>query len=108
MTDPTTVPTRRADADSRQSDGGGRHRGARAAGRRPAQHYSLFGRLQRGEVNFDFIGRRKLWYTISGDIVLISLVSLIFRGFTLGIDFKGGDTWQFKTNGHTTPTRSGC
>jgi preprotein translocase subunit SecF len=62
----------------------------------------LFSRLQRGEVNVDIIGRSKLWYTISAIIILVSIVSLIFRGFTLGIDFKGGDTWQFKTNGHTT------
>ena len=66
----------------------------------PARHHSLFSRLSRGEVNADFIGRRKTWYTISGVVVLISILSLIFRGFTLGIDFKGGDTLQFKTNGH--------
>jgi len=96
MTDPTTGPAVEVTDASEASAPGA----ARPANR--PQHHSLFSRLQRGEVNVDIIGRSKLWYTISAIIILVSIVSLIFRGFTLGIDFKGGDTWQFKTNGHTT------
>ena len=96
MTDPTTEPA----VDTTETQQVSAPDTARPASH-PA-HHSLFSRLQRGEVNVDIIGRSKLWYTISAIIILVSLVSLIFRGFTLGIDFKGGDTWQFKSNGHTT------
>src|SRR5438270_11798374 len=41
---------------------------------------------------FEVIGRRRLWYGISGAIVAIALLSIVLRGFTFGIDFKGGTT----------------
>ena len=34
----------------------------------------LGGRLYRGEVSFNFVGRQRLWYTISGIILLVSYV----------------------------------
>ena len=48
------------------------------------------GRLYRGEVSFDFVGRQKLWYTISGVILLLSLVGVFGRGLNFTVDFKGG------------------
>ena len=48
------------------------------------------GRLYRGEVSFDFVGRQKLWYTISGLILLLSLIGLFGRGLNFSVDFKGG------------------
>ncbi len=53
-----------------------------------------FSRLYRGESRIDFIGRRKLWFAISGAILLISLGSLIFNGFNYGIEFAGGVSIQ--------------
>lgn len=50
----------------------------------------LGARLYRGEVSYDFIGKRKTWFTVSIVLVLISLASLGIRGLSLGIDFKGG------------------
>jgi preprotein translocase subunit SecF len=47
-------------------------------------------RIYRGEVSYDFIGRRKTWYTISAIILLISVGAILFRGLNLGIEFKGG------------------
>lgn len=38
----------------------------------------------------DIIGKRKIFYTISGIAVVISILCLIFWGFNFGIDFKGG------------------
>jgi preprotein translocase subunit SecF len=55
------------------------------------------GRLYRGEVSLDFVGRRKLWYTISGVILLVSIVALLFRGLNYSVDFKGGEIYKFKT-----------
>ena len=39
-----------------------------------------------------FMGKRKLWYGLSGALILGSLLSLGFRGLNLGIDFTGGTT----------------
>ena len=46
------------------------------------------------ETRLDFVGRRKLWFTISLVAVLIGLVSLATRGLNLGIDFEGGVVWE--------------
>jgi SecD/SecF fusion protein len=39
---------------------------------------------------FDITGRTRMWFAISGAIVLIAAGSLALRGLNLGIDFKGG------------------
>jgi SecD/SecF fusion protein len=44
-------------------------------------------------LNFNFIGIRKATYGISGAIVVIGLISILVRGFELGVDFKGG--WNY-------------
>ncbi len=56
---------------------------------------TLTGRLYRGEVSFNFVGRQRLWYTISGAILLIAIAALIFRGLDYSVDFKGGDVYHF-------------
>jgi SecD/SecF fusion protein len=45
----------------------------------------------------DFIGKTRIWFAVSGAVVLIGLGSLIFQGLNLGIDFKGGSQVSFKT-----------
>jgi SecD/SecF fusion protein len=50
-------------------------------------------------LHIDYMGRRKLWFAISGTILLVSIVSLGVKGLNLGIDFKGGTQISF-----TTPT----
>src|SRR3954471_6657357 len=39
---------------------------------------------------FDVVGKRKRWYIFFAILILVCLASIIFRGFNLGIDFKGG------------------
>ncbi|MCW2759753.1 MAG: protein translocase subunit secF [Nocardioidaceae bacterium] len=46
--------------------------------------------LYEGDVSVDFVGRKWLWYFISGVIVLLAIGGLVFRGLDLGIEFKGG------------------
>jgi len=46
--------------------------------------------LYRGDVSYDFVGRRKVWYLVSGVLVILSLATLGIRGLNLGIEFKGG------------------
>jgi preprotein translocase subunit SecF len=55
-------------------------------------HHSFFNRLYTGTGAFEVVGRRKLWYGVSGAIVAVAILSIILRGFTFGIDFKGGTT----------------
>lgn len=40
--------------------------------------------------NIDFIGKRRLFYFLSGAILVIAVVSFFLRGLNLGIDFTGG------------------
>ncbi|GAA5188892.1 protein translocase subunit SecF [Rugosimonospora acidiphila] len=61
-----------------------------------------FRKLYRGETRVDFIGQRKKWYLVSAVIILICLLSIIFRGFNWGIDFKGGDQFQIPVKPGTT------
>jgi preprotein translocase subunit SecF len=51
---------------------------------------TLAHRLYSGEVSYDFVGKRRRWYAISGVIVLLALIGLFGRGLNLGIEFKGG------------------
>ncbi|KUH99300.1 protein translocase subunit SecF [Mycobacterium sp. IS-3022] len=52
--------------------------------------HGFFVRLYTGTGAFEVIGKRKLWYTVSGLIVAVCLASMLLRGFTFGIDFEGG------------------
>ena len=42
---------------------------------------------------FDFIGKRKISYIVSGVIILVSVVSLFIQGLNLGVEFTGGRTF---------------
>lgn len=41
-------------------------------------------------LNYDFLGKRKIAYAISITLLLIGFISIIIRGLEFGIDFKGG------------------
>ncbi|AEA25752.1 MULTISPECIES: protein translocase subunit SecF [Pseudonocardia] len=58
-----------------------------------------FSGLYTGTGAFDIVGKRKIWYAFFGALVLVCLVSIIFRGFNLGIDFTGGTQIQFPAAG---------
>lgn len=53
-------------------------------------HHGFFVRLYTGTGAFEVIGKRKLWYIVSGAIVAVCVASMLLRGFTFGIDFEGG------------------
>ena len=53
------------------------------------------GRLYRGEVSVEFVGRRRLWYTISGLILVVAIGALFGLGLHFSVDFKGGSVFQF-------------
>ena len=40
--------------------------------------------------NYDFLGKRKVAYLVSGTLFLVGVIAALTRGFQFGIDFKGG------------------
>jgi len=60
----------------------------------PRSARSLWKRLYHGETNYDFVGRRRIGFIISGVLVLITFGSLFTRGLNLGLDFEGGVAWE--------------
>ncbi len=48
-------------------------------------------------LKIDYIGRRNLWFAISGAVVVLSIGAIAINGLNLGIDFKGGTQISFKT-----------
>jgi preprotein translocase subunit SecF len=55
---------------------------------------SLAHRLYNGEVGLDVVGHSKLIYKVTAVVVLVCLLSMIFRGFNFGIDFEGGNSFK--------------
>ncbi len=54
----------------------------------------LFSRLYRGETTFDFVGRIRRWFLMSGLVIVAGLISLGTQGLNLGIEFEGGNSWE--------------
>jgi preprotein translocase subunit SecF len=47
--------------------------------------------------NYDFVGKRRWFYLVSGGFMVLSLVSILFRGgLNYGIDFTGGTLVQVR------------
>jgi preprotein translocase subunit SecF len=67
----------------------------RAAGssRRPG-FAGLGHRLYNGEAGLDIVGHSRLIYRITAVILLVCLLSIVFRGFNFGIDFEGGSSFR--------------
>jgi preprotein translocase subunit SecF len=67
-----------------------------------APRHGFFTRLYAGTGAFDIIGHRKTWFILTGVIVAIAIAAIAIRGFTFGIDFKGGTTVSMPATGDVT------
>ena len=43
----------------------------------------------------NIVGHRKIWFTVSGIVVGVALVSMAIFGFKQSAEFKGGTLWEF-------------
>ena len=59
-----------------------------------ATKHSVWSRLYRGETSYDFVGKRRRFFIVSGAVILVGLVFLGIRGLNFSIDFKGGTVWE--------------
>ena len=50
----------------------------------------LFNSLYTGDGGIDFIGKSKIWYWITAALLIVSILFIALRGFSLSIDFEGG------------------
>ncbi len=59
------------------------------------------------DTSFDFVSQRRKFYIVSGIVLVIGILSFIFKGFGLGVDFKGGRTYtiRFEQNVNTDDVR---
>jgi preprotein translocase subunit SecF len=64
--------------------------------------FATFGnQLYTGERSIEFVRRQRLWYLISGILLLLSLVGLFGRHLNLSLEFKGGSEFRV-SNAKTT------
>lgn len=43
----------------------------------------------------NIIGRKKLWFTLSGILIFLSMGAMVFYGFKQSAEFKSGTLWEF-------------
>ncbi|GAA0741580.1 protein translocase subunit SecF [Dactylosporangium roseum] len=51
-------------------------------------------RLYRGEAGVNVVGRRKVWFLVAMIAIVIAVGSMVVRGFSLGIEFEGGNQYN--------------
>lgn len=84
--------------------GEGRLIGMRRALEGGSKEGSLLRKISRSEFSIDFIGRRKIWFLVSGVVVMVSVLAMApgIRGLHYGIDFKGGTLYRVAAKPSTT------
>jgi preprotein translocase subunit SecF len=62
--------------------------------------FSKFGNdLYTGARSFNIVGRRRIWFSIAGALVIIAILVPVFRGFNFGIEFRGGSQFTVSDAG---------
>jgi SecD/SecF fusion protein len=49
-------------------------------------------------IRHDYVGKRNIWFALSGVVLTIAALSIGIRGLNLGIDFEGGTKVSFATS----------
>jgi preprotein translocase subunit SecF len=62
---------------------------------------SAVARAYRGQTAIDFVGKRRIALGLSALLLILTIGSLFVRGLDLGIDFRGGISWDVPGNSLT-------
>lgn len=57
---------------------------------------AVISRIYRGEISADIVGKPKIWYSISGILLVLSILGLVVQGLNFGVEFKGGSVFTLK------------
>ncbi len=62
-------------------------------------HFKTFiSNFKASDLNFDFVGKRRLAYIFSSTYILIGILVIVFYGLNFGVDFKGGRSYTVTFN----------
>jgi len=70
----------------------------RSDGKKSVSFFWNYSKNLFSNMNFDFVGKRKRFYIISGILVVVGLGSLFTGGLDLGVDFAGGRKYTISFN----------
>src|ERR1700710_3130631 len=60
--------------------------------------FSKFGNdLYTGARSFNIVGRRRIWFSIAGVLILIAILVPVLKGFNFSVEFSGGS--EFTVSG---------
>jgi preprotein translocase subunit SecF len=63
--------------------------------------FSKFGNdLYTGARSYNIIGRRRIWFSIAGTLILIAILVPVFKGFNFSVEFSGGSEFTVSNAGH--------
>lgn len=63
--------------------------------------------LYTGKKSFDFIGKRKLWYTVASIMMILSVIIPVVKGgFNFSIEFSGGSQFQITNVANTDQSKA--
>jgi SecD/SecF fusion protein len=54
---------------------------------------TIISNFKASDLNFDFVGKRRLAYLFSGTVIGIGLLLIAIQGLNFGVDFKGGRSY---------------
>jgi SecD/SecF fusion protein len=66
---------------------------------RPFTLWNTWSRNVLVNTNFNFMGKRRIYYFVSGAIIAVGLFSMVTNGFNWSVDFSGGRTYVVKFAG---------
>ncbi|HIW95492.1 MAG TPA: protein translocase subunit SecF [Candidatus Corynebacterium gallistercoris] len=68
----------------------------------PDENQGFWSKVYNGDGGFPIVQRRRRWYTALAVILVVCVGAILFRGFTLGIDFEGGTRMSMPPTGGAT------
>lgn len=68
----------------------------RLENKKPITFYSNITKNWFTKINYDFVGKRKIFYVVSFVIIAAGIASWVTRGFNMGVDFAGGTSQRVK------------